>query len=119
MREIDETDEILEDIETLIKDPHLKESKLRKHIVGNEKVVFDSGEYYKKKDLEKKIGDDAHDEIEKQAYKMEQISGTADKKKKASDKTQVKPVKKYNFRGMISTARTISKILNYGKVANK
>lgn len=48
MKEIDETDEVVEDNETHIKDPQSKESKLRKHITGNEKSIFDSGDYYKR-----------------------------------------------------------------------
>lgn len=92
MKEIDETDEIIEVSETLVKDPHLKESKLRKHIVPNERTTFDSGEYYKKKDIEKKMGDEATDELYKQAIIMEHKIGRTDKKKKHIDKTNLKPV---------------------------
>ena len=92
MKEIDETDEILEDIESLIKNPQLKESKLRKHIIRDEKATFDSGDYYKKKDIEKKMGDDATEELQKQAQKMEQKVGRTDKKKKPEKTSTPKTV---------------------------
>lgn len=92
MTEIDETDEILEDVETLIQNPELKESKLRKHIIRNDKAVFHSGDYFKEKDMEKKMRDRVQDEIEAQSKQMEQKVGKADKKKKPTELPQVKPV---------------------------
>lgn len=71
MKAIDETDEILLDIEDRVKDPHLKGAKLRKHLIRNDKFIFDSGDYYKNLDLEHKMGSQARIEFEQQAKKME------------------------------------------------
>ena len=71
MKAIDETDEILLDNEDRIKDPHLKGAKLRKHLIRNEKFIFDSGDYYKNLDLEYKMDCRARIEFEQQANRME------------------------------------------------
>ena len=85
---IDETDEIMQELEGQVKKPHLKEQKIRKHLVKDkdEKYIFDSGEYYKKQDIEKKMVDQAKTETEKQAHLAEEKAHhTGEKKKKHID----------------------------------
>lgn len=56
MEEINESEEFVADLEDQVKDPHLKESKLKKHTIkDDEKFQFDSGDYYMQLDIKKKI----------------------------------------------------------------
>ena len=55
MDEINETDEVINDNEAQVKDPHLKEAKLKKLHNKEDKYHFDSGDYYKQLDFDNKM----------------------------------------------------------------
>jgi len=83
LEEIDETAEIVQEMEGMVKKPHLKEQKMKKHLVKDEKYTFDSGEFYKKKDLENKMVDMAKHDTERQAYEAQiKVEQSGEKKKK-------------------------------------
>lgn len=92
MKAIDETDEILLDNEDRIKDPHLKGAKLRKHLIRNDKFVFDSGDYYKNLDLEQKMDSQARVEFERQAKRMECLLNQTHEKKLKPQQAERKKV---------------------------
>ena len=54
MEEIDEGDEFIDEQNEMMLNKPLKEKKKHK-LIGNERTNFHSGEYYKIKDLEKKL----------------------------------------------------------------
>lgn len=89
---IDETDEIMDELEGQVKKPHLKEQKMKKHLVKDEKHIFDSGEYYKKKDIEKKMVDQAKTEVDNQVEMAEGRAHQVGKKKKKHIDVQIKQV---------------------------
>lgn len=103
---IDETDEIMQELEGQVKKPHLKEQKIKKHLVKDEKHTFDSGEYYKKKDIEKKMVDQAKIDTEKQAHMAEDSVHQSGEKKKKHIDIFAKQVRRNLARKLNSTLRS-------------
>jgi hypothetical protein len=71
LEEIEETDEIIDQQEEMVKARPFKEPKRKPALLKGEKTNFHSGEYYKTKDLQKKLEEKIMLDVEAQSDELE------------------------------------------------
>ena len=80
LEEIEETDEIIDQQEEMVRSRPLKEPKRKAALLKVEKTNFHSGEYYKTKDLQKKLEEKMIQDVEAQSEELESRVKPGEKK---------------------------------------